>query len=98
MAFILRFSARAKADIEKLSANPALEKRAKAVRSCIAKLEANPRHPGLSTHNYDDLSGEVGEVVFEAYAENNTPGAYRIFWHYGPGKDVITIIAITLHP
>ena len=98
MAFKLRFSSRAKADLEKLTANPALEKRAKAVRGCIAKLEANPRHPGLNTHKYDDLSGEVGEVVFEAYAENNTPGAYRIFWHYGPSKDVITIIAITPHP
>ena len=98
MAFDLRFSSRARADLEKLTANPALEKRAKAVRGCIAKLEANPRHPGLNTHKYDDLSGEVGEVVFEAYAENNTPGAYRIFWSYGPGKDVITIIAITPHP
>jgi hypothetical protein len=44
------------------------------------------------------MHGENGEEVFEAYAENNTPGAYRIFWHYGPGKDVITIIAITPHP
>ena len=98
MAFNLRFSSRARADLEKLTANPALDKRAKAVRSCIAKLETNPRHPGLNTHKYDDLSGEVGEVVFEAYAENNTPGAYRIFWHYGPDKNIITIIAITPHP
>ena len=98
MVFLLRFSSRAKSDLEKLSANPALEKRAKAVRSCIAKLESNPRHPSLHTHKYDELSGEVGEVVFEAYAENNTPGAYRIFWHYGPEKNMITIIAITPHP
>ena len=98
MAFFLRFSSRAKADLEKLSTNPALDKRAKAVRGCIAKLEANPRHRGLNTHKYDDLSGDVGEVVFEAYAENNTPSAYRIFWHYGPSKNVITIIAITAHP
>jgi hypothetical protein len=41
------------------------------------------------------MHGENGEEVFEAYAENNTPGAYRIFWHYGLGKDVITI---TPHP
>ena len=98
MAFLLRFSSRAKADLENLSANPALEKRAKAVRGCIAKLEANPRHPGLHTHKYDELSSEIGEVVFEAYAENNTPGAYRIFWYYGPEKNMISIIAITRHP
>jgi hypothetical protein len=39
-----------------------------------------------------------GEDVFEAYAENNTSGVYRIFWMYGPEKDVITILAITAHP
>jgi hypothetical protein len=44
------------------------------------------------------MIGPNGEEVFEAYAENNTPGAYRIFWVYGPGKDVITILAITAHP
>jgi hypothetical protein len=38
--------------------------------------------------------------VFEAYAQNRTPGAYRIFWCYGPDKDKgdITITAITPHP
>jgi hypothetical protein len=42
--------------------------------------------------------GENGEEIFEAYAENQTAAAYRVFWHYGPGKDVITIVAITAHP
>jgi hypothetical protein len=43
--------------------------------------------------------------VFEAYAQNQTPGAYRVFFMYGPdrveGKKrtaVLTIIAITPHP
>jgi hypothetical protein len=44
------------------------------------------------------MQGENDEEVFEAYAENNTPGAYRIFWHYGPDKNMITIVAITPHP
>jgi hypothetical protein len=46
-----------------------------------------------------------GEKVFEAYAQNNTPGAYRIFWQYGPdeakGKKripIIIVVAITPHP
>jgi hypothetical protein len=34
----------------------------------------------------------------EADAENKTPAAYRIFWHYGPGQDEITVIAIIPHP
>ncbi|MGA7217552.1 MAG: hypothetical protein WBX38_04525 [Candidatus Sulfotelmatobacter sp.] len=75
------------------------------VRKTIAYLEVNPHHPGLNTHEFSSLSGANGEKLFEAYAQNNTPGAYRIFWHYGPdetkGKQrtsVITIVAITRHP
>ena len=40
----------------------------------------------------------LGEKVFESYAQNNTPGAYRIFWHYGPKKNQITVVAIVSHP
>jgi len=39
-----------------------------------------------------------GEKVFEAYVQNKTPGAYRLFWCYGPDKGQITLIAITPHP
>ena len=63
-------------------------------------LAANVRHPGLKTHKYDEISNPVrpDEPVFEAYAQNKTPGAYRVFWCYGPDKDDVTIIAITPHP
>ena len=61
-------------------------------------LESNPRHPSLNTHKYSSLAGINGEEVFEAYAENHTPGEYRIFWHYGPSKNIITIISIVPHP
>lgn len=44
------------------------------------------------------VKGHNGEEIFEAYAENNTPAAYRIFWYYGPNKDNITILVITAHP
>ena len=44
------------------------------------------------------LSNQFGIKVFEAYAENKTPQAYRVFWHYGHKKSEITIIAITSHP
>jgi hypothetical protein len=98
MSFRLVLTSRAKSDLETLSSNPAFSKQLKAARGCLAKLESNPRHPGLRTHKFSDLSGLGDEVVFEAYAENNTPGTYRIFWHYGPDKDVITIVAITAHP
>ena len=38
------------------------------------------------------------DKVFEAYAQNRTPGAYRVFWCYGPEAGQITVIAITPHP
>ena len=98
MPFRIGFAGRGRDDLRTLEANPAFVKRLKAVRAALGKLQTNPRHPGLNTHKYSTMQGENGEEIFEAYAENNTPGAYRIFWHYGPGKDVITIIAITPHP
>jgi hypothetical protein len=46
----------------------------------LGMLEANPRHPGLNTHKFVSIKGPNGEEVFEAYAENKTPAAWRIFW------------------
>jgi hypothetical protein len=68
------------------------------VRKTLGRMETNLRHPSLNTHKYSDLIGTNGEEVFESYVENNTPGAYRVFWHYGVGQGIITIIAITPHP
>ncbi len=72
----------------------------KQINKALRLLEANPRHPGLQTHEYSSLDNPFNpkEKVFEAYVQNNTPGAYRIFWCYGPEKRQITIIAITPHP
>jgi len=72
----------------------------KQVYKCVTHLMANPRHPGLETHEYDSLENpyDPNDKVFEAYAQNKTPGAYRVFWCYGPSKGRITIIAITPHP
>ena len=72
----------------------------KQVHDCIQKLLSNPRHPGLRTHKYDSLEHpyDANAPVFEAYAQNRTPGAYRVFWCYGPKQGEITIIAITPHP
>jgi hypothetical protein len=70
------------------------------VQKCVELLLANPRHPGLRTHEYHSLAHPLDPKgkVFEAYAQNRTPGAYRVFWCYGPGKKDIAIIAITPHP
>lgn len=96
--FQLIFTDQANDDLDVLEQNPYLKKRLKAVNKSLGYLETNPRHPSLNTHKYSSLIGRNGEEVFEAYAENKTSVAYRIFWHYGPGKNVITVIAITPHP
>ncbi len=72
----------------------------KQVAKAVRQLGADPRHNSLNTHEYDSLPNPVnpGEKVFEAYAQNSTPGAYRVFWCYGPERGEITIIAITPHP
>lgn len=72
----------------------------KQVLKCIELLQANPRQLGLNTHEYDSIENpyDPATKVFEAYVQNRTPGAYRVFWCYGPNKNEITIIAITPHP
>ena len=41
-------------------------------------------HEDLKTlHEFKSLKGSRGEKVFEVYAQQKTPGAYRIFWYYG---------------
>lgn len=86
MTFILKFTPQAEADLQSLEADQSLLKRLKAVRKALGYLETNPRHPGLNTHKYSALTAPNGGEIFEAYAENRTPAAYRIFWFYGPDK------------
>lgn len=72
----------------------------KQVRKTLALLRNNPSHPGLNTHEYSGIQNPYNknERVFEAYVQNKTPGAYRVFWCYGKQRGEITIIAITPHP
>ena len=85
-------------DFNRLKADASLLKCYKAVKKTIQLLATDPRHNSLQTYDFSSLSGPNGEKVFEAYAEQNTPAAYRVFWYYGPNKNQITIIAITKHP
>jgi hypothetical protein len=72
----------------------------KQVLKAITLLKSNPAHSGLNTHQYSELINpyDSKQKVFEAYVQNNTPGAYRIFWCYGPKQRQLTIISITSHP
>jgi hypothetical protein len=74
------------------------QKRYRAVKKTVQLLTGNPRHNSLQIHEFLSLQGPKGEKVFEAYTEQKTPAAYRVFWYYGPDRGIITIFAITSHP
>lgn len=61
-------------------------------------MATNLRHPGLNTHKYTSMKGPGGQDIFESYAQNNTPGAYRIFWMYGPKRGQITVVTVVPRP
>ncbi len=94
----LLFTPQADSDLKELETDLSKERTLKAVRKTLGLMEKNLRHPSLQTHEYQSLKGPNGEKIFEAYAQQNTPGAYRVFWFYGPGRKEITIVAITPHP
>ncbi len=96
MQFHLQYSTEAKDALNNLEQTD--PKKYRKVAKTLALMESNLRHPGLQTHKFNDLCGPNGEEVFEAYVENKTPAAFRVFWYYGPGQGVITILAITPHP
>lgn len=98
MKFELKFSEKADEQLEALENTPSKKAACKAVKKILGYMEANLRHPSLKTHEFTSMKGKKGEKVFEAYAQNDTPGAYRVFWHYGPGDREIFILMITPHP
>jgi mRNA-degrading endonuclease RelE of RelBE toxin-antitoxin system len=93
--FRLLFTTEAKEALAKLQQTDS--KKYQKVLKTLGLMETNLRHPGLNTHKYESLSGPNGEEIFEAYVENKTPGAFRVFWYYGPEQGIITILAITHH-
>jgi len=95
--FTLKYSTEAYEQYKSLEKNKALARKFKAVTKALKLLRDNPRHPSLNTHEYTGYTKEFGVKVYEAYAENNTPRAYRIFWFYGD-KDTINVLRITPHP
>ncbi|MBP9853897.1 MAG: hypothetical protein KBD53_03415 [Candidatus Omnitrophica bacterium] len=98
--FKLKFTKAAGNHLSEIEQSPSKNKLCGQVKKSLGYLQNNPKHPSLNTHSYSAIENpyDSKEKVFEAYAQNKTPSAYRIFWCYGPGKENITIIAITPHP
>jgi hypothetical protein len=97
MSFRLRFTPEAKDQLSDLASSPQHAKRLRKVQKTLGLIQQDPRYPGLNSHKYQSLAGENGEDVWESYVENRTPGAWRIFWHYGPNGDSITVLTISSH-
>lgn len=109
MAYTLRFAKRAAETLRELEhGGPNELAKLKKVRRALKRLEENPRHPGLHSHLYESFPVDRDVKVWDSYVENNTPGAWRIFWQYGPNEQapdeqgpdqrVITVLAISPHP
>lgn len=102
----LRFTPESDCQLSEIENNPNLAGTLKQVRKTLGLLETNLRSKSLQTHLHHSLTKRYGEKIFDAYAQQNTPGAFRIFWHYGPDEEdesgnrvsIITIVLITPHP
>jgi len=101
----LRFTPSARDTLAAIEADPSKAALLRQVRKTLGLLETNLRHPSLQTHKFRSLRAPDGGDVFEAYVQQHTPAAFRIFFCYGPDRTegrrriaVITILAITPHP
>jgi hypothetical protein len=101
----LRFTPSARDALAALERDPAAKGALSQLRKTLGLLETNLRHPSLQTHKFRSLKGPDGAEVFEAYVQQRTPAAFRVFFCYGPDRReghrrvaVLTIIAITPHP
>ncbi len=98
MRFKFKFTQEADEKLTELEEDPSKKIPYKAVLKCLGYMETNLRHNSLQTHEFTSLKGPESEKVFESYAQQKTPGAYRIFWYYGPDKGEITVLTIIQHP
>ncbi|ASF06225.1 hypothetical protein NBRGN_054_00200 [Nocardia brasiliensis NBRC 14402] len=104
MAYELRF-ARAAADaLQKLAERPNTATKLKKVHKALGLLQADPLYPGLNSHLYQNFPGLEKNKVWDSYVENHTPGAWRVYWMYGPDIErdgelvsIITVLAIGPH-
>lgn len=94
----LRFSDEARKILTLLASGKKQDpKKAKKVRNTLDRISEDPTYPSLKSHVYNDTEKKYsdGKVkIFTSYVENDTPGAWRILWKYGPNDGEIEIITI----
>lgn len=94
----LLFTEEARTVLKDMGSQAQYAKKLRRVRKALAQLEHDPLYPALNSHKYRSVRGDAGQDVWDSYVENKTPGAWRIFWHYGPGMHEITVLTIGPHP
>jgi hypothetical protein len=101
----LRFAPPAAETLRKLGAGgKATAVKLKKVRRALGLLQSHPMYPGLHSHLYRHFPGLEKDKVWDSYVENHAPGAWRIYWMYGPNElrggaeiAVITVLVIGPH-
>lgn len=98
MAYELRFAPAAAQTLQGLSGTGGGAAKLKKVRKALGLLQTDPTHPGLRSHRYQRFPGLEKDRVWDSYVENRTPGAWRIYWMYGPNevRDGVEIAIITV--
>jgi len=105
VAYELRFSPIAAGTVQRLIAGgQGTAIKLKKVRKALGFLQTDPTYPGLHSHLYQHFPGLEKNKVWDSYVENRTPGAWRIYWMYGPDEmrddaeiAVITVLVIGPH-
>jgi hypothetical protein len=92
----LEFTKSASTALDALKRDPSKAAAAKAVQRALAKLEQNPSHPGLHVKARKGETCPHGKTLYQAYAQNKAPGAYRIYFCYAPLRTLL-IVTITSH-
>ncbi|GAA5082625.1 hypothetical protein [Nocardia iowensis] len=104
MAYELRFARAAAAALQTLAERPDTATKLRKVSKALGLLQTDPLYPGLNSHRYQNFPGVEKEKIWDSYVENHTPGAWRIYWMYGPDTErdgkaisVITVLMIGPH-
>lgn len=102
---VLRFTEDASVTLDRLTTGPKADPvKLRKVRKALALLQADPRYPGLYSHQYESFPNYTSEKVWDSYVENHNPSAWRIYWMYGPnekndqGEDIPVITVLVIGP
>lgn len=93
--------------LQELEADKGKKVQLKAVKKALGLLQIDPKYPSLQSSPIKGESCPHNSTLWHSYAQNNTPGVYRIFWCYVPKPEPtpeipnpvsrILIIRITPH-